>query len=314
MADLFSDILTLANAQSVVTGSLQAGGAWSLRFPAPEMIKFFGIARGACWLRVEGEPADLRLEAGDVFLLSAPRAFVLASDRALEPQDVVALFQSCGGTSAQLGDGEDFLMLGGHVELNPDNGDLLHAVLPPLLLARAGSAQAAASQWLLEQLVRERLAAQPGAGAASAQLAQLLFIHILRAHLAATDSFPPSWLRAVTDRQLAPALRLMHGEPGRAWQLAELAKAAGMSRTSFATRFRSVAGVPPLTYLTEWRMRLARKALREGDTPVSTLAYSLGYTSESAFSHAFKRSTGMAPKRLRGKESPSRERDGALED
>ena len=51
MADLFSDILTLANAQSVVTGSLQAGGAWSLRFPAPEMIKFFGIARGACWLR-----------------------------------------------------------------------------------------------------------------------------------------------------------------------------------------------------------------------------------------------------------------------
>ena len=92
----------------------------------------------------------------------------------------------------------------------------------------------------------------------------------------------------------------MHGEPGRSWQLGELAKAAGMSRTTFATRFRAAAGVPPLTYLTGWRMRLARRALLEGSTPVSAIAYSLGYTSESAFSHAFKRTTGFAPNRLRG--------------
>jgi AraC-like DNA-binding protein len=148
--------------------------------------------------------------------------------------------------------------------------------------------------------MQERSGELPGSGAASAQLAQLLFIHILRAHLAGTDRFPQGWLRAVTDRQLAPALRLMHGEPGRSWQLGELAKAAGMSRTTFATRFRAAAGVPPLAYLTEWRMRLARRALREGSTPVSTLAYALGYTSESAFSHAFKRTTGVAPRHLRG--------------
>jgi AraC-like DNA-binding protein len=299
MADLFSDILTLANAQSVITGAFHAGGAWAIRFPPPDMIKFFGIARGTCWLRLEGAPEDLRLGPGDVFLLAAPRAFVLASDLALEPLDAVAVFRQCGGTVATLG-GDDLQMLGGHVELAEGTGDLLSAVLPPMLLARAGSPQAQACHWLLAQLVQERASELPGAGVASAQLAQLLFIHILRAHLAETGSFPPGWLRAVTDRQLAPALRLMHGEPGRAWQLAELAKAAGMSRTTFATRFRAVAGMPPLTYLTEWRMRLARRALAEGNTSVSTLAYALGYTSESAFSHAFKRTTGFAPKRLRG--------------
>lgn len=299
MTDLFSDILSLTSAQSVVTGALRAGGAWSVRFPPPDRIKFFGIARGGCWMRMEGEP-DRRLEAGDVFLLSAPRGFVLASDLALEPRDALAVFGGCPGSAARLNEGDDVLLLGGHVELNPVNGDLLRAVLPPLLLARAGSASAAASQWLLGQLVQERLAEQPGAAAASTQLAQLLFIHILRAHLAGTSHFPPGWLRAVADRQLAPALRLMHGEPGRAWQLGELAKAAGMSRTSFATRFRSSAGTSPMAYLTEWRMRLARKALSEGDTPVADLAFSLGYASESAFSHAFKRVTGLPPKRLRG--------------
>ncbi|WP_306589393.1 AraC family transcriptional regulator [Geothrix sp. 21YS21S-4] len=299
MADLFSDILGLANAQSVITGALHAGGTWAIQFPPPDMIKFFGIAQGSCWLCVDGEP-DQRLEAGDVFLLAAPRAFTLASERKLEPLDAVAVFRDCPGVVASLGSGDEFQMLGGHVELAPGSGDLLTAVLPPLLLARAGSTHAAMSHWLLAQLVQERAAELPGAGVASAQLAHLLFIHILRAHLAETDRFPAGWLRAITDKQLAPALRLMHGEPGRPWQLDELAKAAGMSRTTFATRFKTAAGIPPLAYLTQWRMRLAKRSLLEGDSPISTIAYALGYTSESAFSHAFKRATGHAPKRVRG--------------
>ena len=72
-----------------------------------------------------------------------------------------------------------------------------------------------------------------------------------------------------------------------------------MSRSTFALRFKTVAGVAPLAYLTEWRMRLAERALRDGDIRVATLARSLGYTSESAFSNAFKRVTGNAPKRFR---------------
>jgi AraC-like DNA-binding protein len=72
-----------------------------------------------------------------------------------------------------------------------------------------------------------------------------------------------------------------------------------MSRTSFAERFRAVAGVPPLTYLSAWRMQLAQRALRAGDTRVAPLAFELGYTSESAFSNAFKREVGMSPLRYR---------------
>jgi len=40
---------------------------------------------------------------------------------------------------------------------------------------------------------------------------------------------------------------------------------------------------------------LARQALQEEDTPVATIAWRLGYASESAFSAAFKRSSGCAP-------------------
>ncbi len=75
-----------------------------------------------------------------------------------------------------------------------------------------------------------------------------------------------------------------------------------MSRTSFAVHFKSVASVAPLAYLTEWRMRLAQRTLRDEDASVSEIATSLGYTSESAFSNAFKRVTGTAPRNYRNAE------------
>ena len=76
-------------------------------------------------------------------------------------------------------------------------------------------------------------------------------------------------------------------------------KASAMSRTTFALHFRTAAGVAPLTYLTGWRMRLAERALRDETTPVAVVARTLGYSSESAFSNAFKRETGKSPSAYR---------------
>ena len=142
-------------------------------------------------------------------------------------------------------------------------GAVLADVLPPLILARSGSRQATVLQWLLDQLAGEHGAALPGATIASAQLAQLMFVHLLRASIEHGAAPETGWLRAVGDERLAPALRLIHANPGRPWHLPELAKAAAMSRTSFAARFRAVAGVAPLAYVTQWRMRLAQRAPRK---------------------------------------------------
>src|SRR5437899_1023672 len=101
----------------------------------------------------------------------------------------------------------------------------------------------------LTAVVKGVTANRPGSVLASKQLAQLLFIQIIRFYLAASEPLTTGWLRALNDARIAPALRLMHGEPGRPWRLGELAKQVGMSRTSFALRFKANAGVGPLTYL-----------------------------------------------------------------
>jgi AraC-like DNA-binding protein len=298
-SDPFSDILKLTNAETIVSGGFTAGGSWAIRFPAPNKIKFFALVKGNCWLRIDSHESPIRVEEGDVFLLSAQRSFVLASDLAVVPVDATGLFTGTVYRTAKLGHGEDCIQIGGHVRLDQSSGGLLADVLPPLIHVKAATPHATVLRWLLDQLVREPVAELPGAALASEQLAQLLFVHILRVHVETSGLLARGWLRAVADQRLAPTLRLMHAEPGRAWQLEELAKAAAMSRTTFAHHFKTAAGVPPLTYLTEWRMRLAERALREENTPVSILAGQLGYTSESAFSNAFKRVTGNAPKRYR---------------
>ncbi len=71
----------------------------------------------------------------------------------------------------------------------------------------------------------------------------------------------------------------MHDQPAKSWRLDELARAAAVSRTSFAEQFRAVGEVPPLTYLNNWRMLLAQRCLRDDDTRVGALAVTLGYSS-----------------------------------
>lgn len=298
-SDPFSDILRFAQAESLVTGGFTAGGPWALRFPAPDKIKFFAITRGACWVRLDGEAEPLYFGTGDVGLLTAKRAFVLASDLETPPMDAMSVFSSAARTPVVLGDGSDFAHLGGHVLLDPTSGRLLADALPPWIHVPASSPQATNFRWLLERLVAERGDALPGAQLASAQLAQLLFIQILRAHLKSASPMPAGWLRAMGDPRIAPALRLMHDDPANAWTLETLAQACAMSRSTFALHFRTIAGVTPLTYLAQWRMRLAERALRDGNTSVARIAQSLGYTSESAFSHAFKRLTGHSPRAAR---------------
>ncbi|MGU3525618.1 AraC family transcriptional regulator [Enterobacteriaceae bacterium C23F] len=298
-SDPFSDILKFTHAESMVTGGFTAGGRWALRFPAPDKIKFFAVVKGSCWAIIDGEPAPVHFSTGDVGLLSASRSFVLASHLDVTPVDAMTVFNGRGKPHAPVGEGDDFGHIGGHVLLNPISGRLLTHVLPPWIHIPASSPHAISFRWLLDQLVQERLTVQPGSDLAVAQLAQLLFIQILRAHLQSSEALVPGWLRVLGDTRLAPALRLMHSEPARDWHLEDLAAACAMSRTTFAEHFRTLAGITPVAYLLKWRMRLAERELTETNAPVSGIALSLGYTSESAFSHAFKRETGMSPKTWR---------------
>lgn len=299
--DPIAETLELAGARCVLTRGFTYAGRWALAFPPPGRIKVHAVLEGTTWLVMDGVQEPQPLQAGDVVVLAGDRRYVLASDPAVAPVEALPLLKATVEPFHHTGPPgvRDVTALSGHVELEAPGKDLLLGALPPLMHMRAGSVEAPAVRWLLHEAFHEMREDRPAASFVADHLARLLFVHVLRTFLAEADAFPAGWLRALADEQIAPALRLMHGDPARQWTLAELARATAMSRTSFADRFKAVAGVPPVTYLYNWRIRLARRSLWREDTPVAELASALGYASESAFSNAFKRTTGMAPRHYR---------------
>ncbi len=295
--DPLSDVLSLLKPRSHVSGGLDAGGDWSIQFPRHEGIKCYAAVSGQCWLAVEGVPEPVRLKAGDCFLLPGGRPFRLASDLALTPADVATVYAAArNGGVVTFNGGGGFFLAGTHFLLGGEHAGILLGVLPPIVHIRKEADQAIL-RWSMERMRQELREPQPGSFLVAQQLATMMLVQALRLHLSERASGAVGWLFALADKRMGAAIGAMHEDPVHRWTLQALAACAGMSRSSFALKFKATVGVSPLEYLTRWRMLLAGDRLGNSSDPVSVIALSLGYESESAFSTAFKRVMGCSPRR-----------------
>ena len=293
--DPLSEVLASLGLRSARCTRLEAGGRWALSFPAKPALKFAAVLRGQCWITLPGAPPR-RLDAGDAFCLANAPGYVLANDPQKPPQDGVALFDWAHSDTAHHG-GDDTVLVAGRFTFAADGTQDLLGVLPAFMHLPTTDPTAARLRGTLDLLDGEIRSGSMGASLVTHRLADILLVQALRAYAAGRGDGGAGWLGALADRRVGAALRLLHGDIARRWTVDALARAVGMSRSGFALRFRDLVGVAPLAYLTRWRMQCARDALRRTDCPVADLAARLGYASESAFGHAFKRTYGRAPKR-----------------
>ena len=172
----------------------------------------------------------------------------------------------------------------------------LLAVLPPLIHLR--STDPSAAPWLtdtLRLLTHEATHRQPGSQSVINHLTHLLFLQTIRAYVTAAADDGEDLPLGKVDPQIAPALALIRQRPEKAWTVAMLADQIGLSRSVFAARFLRATGLPPLQFLTDYRMRKARAFLRDERLGLKAIAKKVGYATESAFSNAFRRTIGMSP-------------------
>ncbi len=296
--DPLSDLLALLKPSATISSGFDAGGDWSVRFgDQAGQIKCYSVLRGACWLAVEGVEAPVRLAEGEAFVLPRGLPFRMASDLTAEPVDAGSLFPAAReGGRVQLGSGGEFALIGARFAVAGGPAGLLRTLLPPVLHLRTASESAALS-WSVARMMQELRENRPGARLMAQDLAHMMLLQALRAYLEQSAGSDRGWLAALADRQLRLAIHAIHADPARRWTLKELGAEAGMSRTVFAERFRAVMGETPMRYLVRWRMLLACDRLDHADDRLAAIAADLGYDSESAFSMAFKRVMGCAPRR-----------------
>ncbi len=296
--DPLSDILSILKPNSYGFRGLDAGGDWSLVFAADQGIKCYAFTAGSCWLSVEGIADPVRLSAGDFILLPSGKAFRLYSTADAPATDAFRFMPTIlAGTVGVLNGGGGCTGVGGYFHFEGMHADLLLGMLPSLVHISA-EPDRAGLRWSIERLMREMREPLPGGSLMAEHLAQALLIEALRAHLSMPSAHRIGWLFALADRQMFAVISAMHAEPGRRWTLATLAEVAGMSRSSFAVRFKETVGESAMDYLTRWRMMVAADRLANTGVPIAAVAPMVGYESESAFGAAFKRVIGYPPRQF----------------
>ncbi|WP_277751237.1 AraC family transcriptional regulator [Granulicella sibirica] len=289
-------MLSLLNPRGYMAGGIDAGGDWSIQFEQDAYFRCFAIVSGSCWLSAEGMDSPVRLQEGEFVVLPHGRAFRLASDLWAPPVDIMTIITApLNGRVLCWQGGGDCLALCALFTFNDGDADILLGVLPPLVHIRK-DADRAAMRWYLERMMKVTREPQPGGVLLGEHLAQMMLVEVLGLYLGDTVPGGVGWLYALADKQISAAITAMHENPGYRWTLQALAERVGMSRSAFAGRFKERVGASAMEYLTRWRMRRAGHKLVTSTDPVSSIALSLGYESESAFCFAFKREMGNSPR------------------
>lgn len=291
--DALSRVLEFVTVTSAVSRRLEASGRWALFFPRVVHVKFGAVERGEVWITAGGE--ERRLSAGDCYVLATEDRYAVASAPGLEPVDGLPLFRASTDDIARVGAADDVAIVGGRFVLDDSSARLLLDVLPPLLVLGADEHEHSPLRPALELFTRETASARPGSALVARHLGHVVFAEALRAALEQPEPQVRGWLAALADERIGRALHLMHEDPARRWSVPELAESVHMSRSAFATRFRDLVGDPPLDHLLSLRMRIAGQVLSTTSATVSSVGSGLGYTSDAAFSSAFRRVMGMSP-------------------
>lgn len=292
-SDPLAVIISLLRPQTVLSKIISGAGNWSIRKPRYEHPAFCLMLDGSCFIDLDNVGA-LELSAGDFVLLPETPGFTLASDLSLSPTLLpfdLSRETHYGSDSAPA----TMRMLGGYFRFDRANAQLLVKFLPAVVHIRRDEPGATRLRRIVELIDEEAQANRPGRDLILERLVEVLLVEALRFRSGSAPREEQGLLAGLSDPALACTLREIHVDVARRWTVAQLARTAGMSRAVFAERFARKIGMPPMQYLLEWRVALAKDILRHERPSLAEVAERVGYQSASAFSTAFSRLTGRSP-------------------
>ncbi len=295
--DALSALAPLLRVRPKLESLCRFGSPWSSPHTreAQGWAPFHMVTAGACVLDIGGTLHPLR--AGDVVLLPHGDAHVVhaatmaASGRHAAP---IRIEETSAIDIKSNGDDPDVELICGRLTFEQPHDNLARLALPKLIQVSSADGAHARLHSLLMTIRDELVSAAPGARSITCDLASALLVMLLRAHFqrhATSDGI----IRLLGHRQTARVLIAMLEDPARSWSLDAMAAAAGTSRATLVREFRQLAKATPFEVLAEVRLGLARHALAICDRSLANIACAAGYSSQAAFSRAFKRRFDQSP-------------------
>lgn len=285
-----SEFLNLIELRGQTWCVAELGERTGFRIPANDAIFVYVGLEGQARIAGLGDGV-LALEPGAVVLVLSGEAHAFRTSPDVVPEVLEFLHSGAYADSPlsfAFGEGAtQARVLAGRLKVRWPGGQYPRE-LPALLRLAPGEA--------LVEPARLLTAARGAGGAALlSDLARLLFIQAFREHPGCQQAFGESGLHDPVSR----ARQFIERHPHRPWTVASLASKVGMGRSSFAARFAAEIGQTPMELLAQERLRSAAELLESTDLKVAEIAERVGYRSEAAFSHRFRRHFGQPPGALR---------------
>ena len=313
--DAFSEVLNGVRLKGAMFFRAEFSAPWRLSTPhcralaptlapgAPHMLIYHFVVDGSARVSLEGE-SDVELSPGDIVLFPHGDPHCLSGGSGSDQIDGAAILRKVatrdlspmrgGGGGATTG------FVCGYLTCDPLLCGPILESLPPMLKVNIRTDRS--GTWLehsILHLVEEAASDRAGSDVMLAKMSEVLFVDTMRRYVTGLPEKTTGWLGGARDPVVGKSLALLHSRANHPWTIAELATDVGLSRSALVERFTRYLSVPPIAYLTGWRLRLAAEALTSTPKGVADIAADVGYESEAAFNRAFRRAFEVPPARYR---------------
>ncbi len=292
--DVLSQLLSTFKVQAEVFHNAQYCNNWAIDTSGTQYISFHIVSHGNCELMINPDTKQtIKLAAGDIVLFPHDDKHYLCND--INQNTATNIAQSIPFSDGLRADGTGLIC--GYFSHNHPQITQLTAHLPGYMVFHHDNTNDCILSSLIQMLIKASLANHNDSNYVLNKLSECILSMLFREHLDESKGL----LAALTHPQISLAIEAIHQSAEKKWSVDLLSQQANMSRANFASLFKTLLGVPPMEYITQWRLSLGYRMLADEKSTVLATAIFCGYDNESSFSKAFKRVMGISPGKLRTK-------------
>ena len=296
--DPLSQVLSLLKPSGVFWHLVEAQGDWKIGFNPENVVVFGQMLSGTATVR-RADGIEFVVDAGDFLLMVDPPSWSMAIGTGREAIEFKTLLSRSGPLAVDESKFAGAKFIAGNFSFAVASSELFRFIVRSVALIKSGEMENQRLIALLSALGDEVMDERPARNFIVERLLEVILAEALRYRGLVMEVTSPGLIAGLQDPKVGSALKLVHKDAKKSWTVSQLARDVGLSRSAFAMRFTEIVGVPPIDYISRWRMLLAKNALADSSLSMAEIAEMVGFQSVSAFSTSFKRETGLPPSAYR---------------